>query len=299
MATQDKAFKDEQKAQLKRRPQIQQDTYAEIIRLLNLAQADIKTTLAGAPTEYQQFYLPQMQQEIKRVLAQFGDQAGTVAANGSTQSWKAGIDLVDKPIIAANILITAMLPRINTDILTAMRSFLTEKIKGVSTDLIDKINTQLGLTAIGAQSTGDAIKAVEAILESGGRKRALTIVRTELGRAYSVAAQARRMQAVEVLPGLQKQWRRSGKLHSRREHDYIDGQIQDVDKPFHVGGYLLMQPRDPAGPASETINCGCEALSVMKHWKVVNPGRKAFTEQEKANSPHKADMEAAFKAMGK
>jgi len=62
---------------------------------------------------------------------------------------------------------------------------------------------------------------------------------------------------------------------------------------------LMMHPRDPAGPARETINCGCEALSVMSHWKVVNPGRKAFTAQEIANSPHKADMEAAFKAMGK
>ncbi len=52
----------------------------------------------------------------------------------------------------------------------------------------------------------------------GGRSRGLTVVRTELGRAYSVAGQARMAQAMEELPGLRKQWRRSGKIHSRLTH---------------------------------------------------------------------------------
>ena len=46
--------------------------------------------------------------------------------------------------------------------------------------------------------------------------RALTLIRTELGRAYSLAGQQRMEQAAEVLPGLRKQWRRI--LRERAAH---------------------------------------------------------------------------------
>ena len=71
-------------------------------------------------------------------------------------------------------------------------------------------------------------------------------------------------QAAKVLPGLKKQWRRSGKLRSRIAHDAVDGQIRETGKPFSVGGASLMYPRDPAGPAAETINCGCQSLPWME-----------------------------------
>ena len=40
---------------------------------------------------------------------------------------------------------------------------------------------------IGTPSTGETTGRVAALLKSGGRSRALTMVRTELGRAYSLA----------------------------------------------------------------------------------------------------------------
>jgi hypothetical protein len=52
----------------------------------------------------------------------------------------------------------------------------------------------------------------------------------------------------------------------------------------------LMHPRDPAAPAAETINCGCESLPYMESWKVVHPGRKPFSEQELQMNPMKQDM---------
>ena len=84
--------------------------------------------------------------------------------------------------------------------------------------------------------------------------------------AFSVATQERQTQAAEILPGLKKQWRRSGKVHSRTAHDLADGQIVDVDKPFMVGGVPLMYPRDPKAPAKETINCGC--VSDFHIWSI-------------------------------
>lgn len=48
-------------------------------------------------------------------------------------------------------------------------------------------------------------------------------MRTELGRAFSAAAQERMEAASKIVPGLKKQWRRSGKLHPRIHHDLADG----------------------------------------------------------------------------
>jgi hypothetical protein len=81
------------------------------------------------------------------------------------------------------------------------------------------------------------------------------------------------------VPGLQKQWRRSGKLKPRLEHDLIDGQVRDVDKPFTVTPFgqapvQLMFPRDPKAPAKQTINCGCDSLPYMASWTVKTPGRQ-------------------------
>ena len=114
--------------------------------------------------------------------------------------------------------------------------------------LANRINSELGFAIIGTRSTGETTGQVAALLKTGGRSRALTLIRTELGRAYS-AGQQRMEQASEVLPGLRKQWRRSGKLRAHLTHDAIDGQLRDADKPFSVAGASLMFPRDPSrGP---------------------------------------------------
>lgn len=294
MTEQDRQFKKEQRKQLKRRPAIQRETYDEVVRLLKLAQTNITVTLATSPTDWETYYLPQLQASIRQSLQEFGQQAGAVAGVGSTKAWEAGIALVEMPVIAAGVEIVGRMPLVDNRQLLAMRSFLTDKISGISVGLIDKINTDLGLAAIGAQSTGQAISNIERTLDSGGRQRALTILRTELGRAYSVAAQQRMEQASEILPGMKKQWRRSGKLHSRQYHDFIDGQTREVDQPFLVNGSKLMHPRDPKGSAKETINCGCESLPLMAHWNVKNAGRKPFTAEEIAANPKKADLADLF-----
>ena len=140
--------------------------------------------------------------------------------------------------------------------------------------------------------------AIQRIFQSGGieggRGRAMTIVRTELGRAYSTATQQRFEQATSVLPGLKKQWRRSGKVHSRIAHDLADGQIRDVTEPFDVGGVQLRYPRDPKAPPSATVNCGCSSLPYMESWDVRQPGRQPFSAQEQRLSPQKRDLAAAM-----
>jgi hypothetical protein len=38
----------------------------------------------------------------------------------------------------------------------------------------------------------------------------------------------------------------------------------DVDEAYIVGGHSLMFPRDPRGPAEETINCRCVSVPYVE-----------------------------------
>lgn len=145
---------------------------------------------------------------------------------------------------------------------------------------------RLGRVAVGGITPFQAIKTIQALLESESiRRGATTIVRTEVSRAFAVASQGRLVQAAPLVPGLGKQWRRSGKIHSRWTHDLMDGQVVDADKPFLVpspGGGIdkMMCPHDPKAPPEQVINCGCNAIPYLKGWAVATPGAKPFSELE-------------------
>lgn len=250
----------------------------DLVRLLREAERAIGDTLAGQPTEFERWSLPQLRAEVRRAMDEFGEQGAARASSAIGRAWELGEELVAAPLEAAGVRVAGVLPRIDTRQLSGMRAFLVDRIKDIGTDAANKITAELGLVVIGARQPAEAISAVRRILGESSRSRATTIVRTELGRAYSFAAQQRMQSAAERLPGLKKQWRRSGKLHPRLHHDLADGQTVDVDQPFILkplgrAPVELMYPRDPSAPASETINCGCVSIPIMEHWKVAHPDR--------------------------
>jgi hypothetical protein len=59
-----------------------------------------------------------------------------------------------------------------------------------------------------------------------------------------------------------------------------------------------MYPHDPKALVSKIINCGCLSIPYMESWKNVgvlkDSGKRAFTEQEIALNPTKADYAAAM-----
>jgi len=304
---QDQAFKKAVKLAAGERAAIQKDTFAEVKRLLDLAGSEIDEKLKAQPSDYAAWYLPQVRKQIEQALRKLGGDAGLAAAAGQAKAWDAGLALTDKPFAAAQVDIAAVLPRLDTGQLLAMQSFLTGKIKDVSLDALNRINTQLALTMIGSQGVSDAITNIQEVMGGIARRRAQAIVRTEVGRAFSTASQLRSEQATKRIPALKKQWRRSGKIHSRRKHDLTDGQIRPVDKPFilgtgavaadmedAVGPQRIMYPHDPAAPPAETINCGCISLPYMDSWAddglLAIPGKKPFSAEEIALNPLKQEI---------
>lgn len=269
-----KAFERAIRANVGQRTRLMQDTRAELLRMLNAARDRINATLAAQPSDYQQWQLPQLSREIERAIAEMNHAAAPAIGKAADRAWELGRDLVDDPLEAGGIRVAGIAPRLDTRQLLAMRSFMTERIKDIGLAAANRINSELGLVVIGAQTPSEAVTAVTGILGETSRARAIGIVRTELGRAYSTAAQARMEQAARFVKGLQKKWRRSGKLHPRPHHDAADGQVQDVDKPFLLkgGAVKLMFPRDPRAAAGETINCGCLSVPFKASWADARAG---------------------------
>lgn len=262
-----KAFNAAVKAGVKQRTAIQINTRDEIVRLLKQAQEQISITLANQPSEYQRWSLPDLQFEITRMLKEFGEAGATVIGTAAGTSWQAGIDLIDKPLEAASI--KAVMPHLDTQQLNAMRAFMTDRIKDIGVQAANKINSELGLVVIGAQSPGDAISRVKDILGDPSRQRATRIVRTELGRVFSVASYARMGQAISSGAKINKKWLRSGKLHPRPGHNLMHGKTIPVHEKFLVprskGGapVQMLHPHDPTAPIDEVIHCGCTAVPTL------------------------------------
>lgn len=67
---------------------------------------------------------------------------------------------------------------------------------------------------------------------------------------------------------------------TRHEHRLLDGQMQEVDEPFHVGGIEIMYPADYGGkkykvPPDMIYNCRCTIGAAVKGTKLYNEGIEA------------------------
>jgi len=273
--------------QARRLNRIKKNTEAEVTRLLKEASDQITVDLAGTPGEFDAFILPRIQKSIQVVLGETGEGMAKTAGDGATAAWQAGIDMIDEPLAAGGVKVSAVLTEVDTRQLMAMRTFLTDRLKDVTVETLNKINAELGLAIMGVQTPFEATSGISKLLNDTQRARALRITRTEIGRAHSVATHERLQMAKEHVPGIRKMWRRSGKLHSRTSHDAVDGQIRKPDEPFQVGSEKLMFPRDPKGSARHTVNCGCVQLPHMADWEVKHPAGRPITIEERQGSEMK------------
>ena len=281
-------FEREKKAQFKRFVADVRQTRADIDVFLKKAKEEIRSRLATAPSDYQIWALTNVQKDIERVAEELKSDLRSVGTVGFDKAVSTGAALVDEPVKAMfKFDLNARVQRADTEQIKAMRSFMTDRLADIGEQAKKKISEQMGLCLIGAQNPFQAAREIAAHLDTNGRARAYRIVNTELGRAFSVATQERLMQAREVGLKMKKQWRRSGKIHSRLTHDLADGQVVDADKPFIVGGVKMMYPRDPSAPVSETINCGCVCLPYMDDWEVEHPADVPFTVEELNKSSEK------------
>jgi len=257
------------KALIKAAGKLEDKRVVAVIRLLKDAHKDVAATVAS--TDWQTYHLPQLQTAIERALQEFSRRLAVELCDAQSKSWSLGVEMVDLPLLTVGV--TAVIPAIDTSALVNLQSYSSYLATNLGRDAAAKIYNELALGMIGQKTPFEVMTAVGKNLNDKGTfhsiaERAEVITRVETGRALEMASQARLEQAVAVVPGLKKQWV-YGAAHRkmpRFAHMAADGQIRDVDKPFMVNGVALMHPRDPAGPAKETINCRCYSAPYMEGW---------------------------------
>ncbi|MGH6624153.1 MAG: phage minor head protein [Burkholderiaceae bacterium] len=296
--TSDRAFAKARTAVVKAQAKLMRDTRAAILEQLEQANAQITLAISQQPEDVTLWRLEALQREVRRAMDEFARDSSPIGGRAIESAWRTGTELIDEPLEAAGIQLQSV-TAVNTRALDAMRNFMTDKIRDIGTAAVDKINTQLGLAILGAQGPFEAVQAVQRILGDETRARANVIVRTELNRAFSAAAQARLEESTKSGLPMRKQWRRSGKVHSRPEHDAADGQVQNAADPFLIhakdGQHRLMYPGDPKAPPGQTINCGCTLLPLLPalYDDVIvyrNRARRPFTAQELRDNQAKRDF---------
>ena len=114
--------------------------------------------------------------------------------------------------------------------------------------------------ALGADQRGRILRSRFNKLSAYQAER---IVRTEATYAANLGAER---SALDMFgsDGLQKEWLTSVDGRERASHRSTNGQVVDMDKPFNVGGELLMMPGDPRGSARNVVNCRCAVAHIPK-----------------------------------
>ncbi len=93
--------------------------------------------------------------------------------------------------------------------------------------------------------------------------RATTVARTEtIGALNAGRFEAFQIMAADADEPMERLWLSTEDSRTRETHRLADQQRVALDQPFIIGGFPLMFPGDPTGPAQEVINCRCTSLLV-------------------------------------
>lgn len=143
------------------------------------------------------------------------------------------------------------------------------------TDLSGDMRKQLGrevlLTTSGMQTPTAAMQNARDLL-GGGKKaanRAQAIVRTEVGRNFSMSTLLSLEDSAEFIPELLKMWLHAplgSSKYSRPAHVAMHGHTAEVNGYFWFPGGAMRCPHDPLGPASETVHCKCRLIAYHPEW---------------------------------
>lgn len=124
-----------------------------------------------------------------------------------------------------------------------------------------------------------------------GFNKAARIARTEGARVYNTAASDAQHKAKEKGADVLKQWDASLDGNTRPSHRKVDGEIKELDEKFSNG---LMHPSDPAGEASEVINCRCTLLQRAR-WALDEDELETLKERAAAHGLDKTEQFEDFK----
>ena len=271
---------------------------ASTVKKTNALLVDLKGNLQAQfaalgpdPSSFDQLRLSTALDSTDRLIDDYGAKQNRVLTDALGNSWDHGERLVHEPLDTVGLGDGWFRPSRNQ--VQVLSQFTTDLVQNVTQGMKTDIARQVRLTGLGAVSPFQAGKEVTRLIGAPARKsdratgysyQAERIVRTETNRAFSIANQSTQNQAAGKIDGLLKQWLAAADGRTRENHLNAHGQRVPIDKKFKIGKHKLMMPHDPAGPASETINCRCRTITIPPEFadELANTPRDEAIEKEKA-----------------
>jgi SPP1 gp7 family putative phage head morphogenesis protein len=167
---------------------------------------------------------------------------------------------------------------VSADTVRYLRQYSSTRIKGMVNKTTQR---QLRRALAAGVDNGETIRQlsrrVRGVFGEANRSRALTIARTEVGRASNYGS----LQGMKQADVGSKEWQATLDFDVRDAHIELNGQIVGINEPFRSG---LARAQYPGGfgVAALDINCRCGVLAVVdeksahkaaKPWKVLEAER--------------------------
>jgi len=204
------------------------------------------------------------EQEVDRYLLlqqdEWAKQLDALITTSLTATWAEGLADTAEMLGVVQIEVT------NPRILRLIADQRAQIVEGVTSRLADEIRDKLLTRLSTATSTpelaSDLLEVLPELDEGlssafvNKEARALTIARTETGKAYNSAAYEE--YKAEGVKGLR--WVASNDATTRESHRELDGRVVAPGEEFKPG---LRYPNDPNGAADEVINCRCVVAPVV------------------------------------
>jgi hypothetical protein len=256
------------RAQVKRRHLQVDESVLRIAGTVVELREQLHQILSATPSDFEAHRLPELLAELDRQAGRWQAKALGEASTAIEAAWHMGPEMITGPLAAAEIHVGRLI--LPDSLLDELQGYAASKIKDVTPLVRERIEKDIRVAVLGGQTPHEAMKAVDLHLKTKPMRfvsfRAETIVRTEMGRVHSEAADRRHKAAAKVVKGLGKQWLWSKK--SRPMHAAIDGQVRPVDEPFEMPDGVKMQyPREMGAPVEHVANCACESVPHMDDWK--------------------------------
>lgn len=233
-----------------------------IAKLVEETRREIASQLAAVdPASFTAAHLKTLRSRLRAAIASLVDDYGDAVDDLLEQGAALGAELGGLAAGGAEVAV----PR---GLLAVLQNYSATLVKDLGAYARKRVDVVISQATLGSLTPHQAIRRIAGELPARSVFRSLTsraeaIVRTEVNRAFSVAAQARMTEVAEGAPGLKKKWLTAGDTRVRRTHAAVGGTIVLATEPFSVNGYAAMYPRDPVLPAKETVNCRCHAIPVV------------------------------------
>jgi len=219
----------------------------------------------GQIKDYCASSIPALQAQLQEILK-----------SGQSQIWELGTKTAIDSLSALGLQIGGA-PIFSPEQFKVATAFSADLISNVTSDMLGKINAQLGLAALGGKTPFDAMKGIEEILgiktDKGVAYKAERIYRTEVNRIYSIANRSQIEKLGEeygerLLHGwiaAEDERTRETHLEAHERYSPQAGEPIPYNEPFIIrrpggGEDRMMCPLDPAGSPENTINCRCQEV---------------------------------------